>query len=82
MYALFEKNRMTSKFLYSAIVKADKTLLTSGVNRQMRNFFAYLRVAFNKVDEQRLGEVGSDRLCAEWYGITNSISNSDLIKKN
>lgn len=58
--------RMTSKFLFSAISRADRTLLTSGVNRQMRNFFAYLRIAFNKVDAQRLEEVGPDRLCAEW----------------
>lgn len=64
-------------------MKADKTLLTSGVNRQMRNFFAYLRVAFNKVDEQRLEEVGPDRLCAEWYyDIANSISNSYSLKKS
>lgn len=57
---------MTSKLLYSAIGRADRTLLTCGVNRQMRNFFAYLRIAFNKVDAQRLQEVGPDRLCAEW----------------
>lgn len=31
-----------------------------------RNLFAYLRIAFNKVDEARLAEVGPDRLCAEW----------------
>lgn len=58
---------MTSKLLFSAIGRADRTLLTCGVNRQMRNFFAYLRIAFNKVDAQRLQEVGPDRLCAEWY---------------
>lgn len=57
---------MTSKLLCSAIGRADKTLFSSGVSRQMRNFFAYLRVAFNKVDAQRLEEVGPDRLCAEW----------------
>lgn len=57
---------MTSKFLYSAFGRADQTFLNSNVNRQMRNFFAYLRVAFNKVDTQRLEEVGPDRLCAEW----------------
>lgn len=57
---------MTSKLLCSAIGRADRTLLTCGVNRQMRNFFAYLRIAFNKVDAQRLQEVGPDRLCAEW----------------
>lgn len=57
---------MTSKLLYSAIGRADRTLLTCGVNRQMRNFFAYLRIAFNKVDTHRLEEVGPDRLCAEW----------------
>lgn len=33
---------------------------------QTRDFFAYLRVAFNSVDQQRLQEVGPDRLCAEW----------------
>lgn len=58
---------MTSKLLFSAVGRADRTLLTSGVNRQMRNFFAYLRIAFNKVDAQRLQEVGPDRLCAEWF---------------
>lgn len=46
--------------------RADRTLLTCGINRQMRNFFAYLRIAFNKVDTARLEEVGPDRLCAEW----------------
>lgn len=34
--------------------------------RLQRNFFAYLRIAFNQVDEGRLAEVGPDRLCAEW----------------
>lgn len=57
---------MTSKLLYSAFGRTDRTLLTSDVNRQMRNFFAYLRVAFNKVDAHRLEEVGPDRLCGEW----------------
>lgn len=57
---------MTSKFLYSAIGRADKTFISSSVSRQMRNFFGYLRIAFNKVDTQRLEEVGPDRLCAEW----------------
>lgn len=60
---------MTSKLLYSAFGRADRPLFNSCINRQMRNFFAYLRVAFNKVDEQRLEEVGPDRLCAEWYVI-------------
>lgn len=57
---------MTSQFLYSTIGRADKTFISSGVSRQMRHFFGYLRVAFNKVDAQRLEEVGPDRLCAEW----------------
>lgn len=63
---------MTSKLLCSAFGRADKTLFNNGMNRQMRNFFAYLRIAFNKVDTQRLEEIGPNRLCAEWYG-TNFI---------
>lgn len=59
-------HKMTSKFLYSAIGRADKTIISSSVSRQMRHFFAYLRIAFNKVDAERLKEVGPDRLCAEW----------------
>lgn len=58
---------MTSKLLYTAFGRPDRTLFNNGMNRQMRNFFAYLRIAFNKVDEQRLQQVGPDRLCAEWY---------------
>lgn len=57
---------MTSKLLCSAFGGADRIMFSSGINRQMRNFFAYLRIAFNKVDTQRLEEVGPNRLCAEW----------------
>lgn len=60
---------MTSKLLYGAIGRGDRTLINCRINQQMRNFFGYLRVAFNKVDAQRLEEVGPDRLCAEWYDI-------------
>lgn len=52
---------------------ALRTLFSAGfssirqINRQQeRNFFGYLRIAFNRVDESRLKEVGPDRLCAEW----------------
>lgn len=31
-----------------------------------RSLFGYIRIAFNKVDEARLKEIGPDRLCAEW----------------
>ncbi|XP_031631576.1 ATP synthase subunit s, mitochondrial isoform X2 [Contarinia nasturtii] len=62
---------MTSKLICTAF--GDFTMFNSSVNRQMRSFFAYLRVAFNKVDTQRLEEVGPNQLCAEWY---NSLSNT------
>ncbi|XP_031631565.1 ATP synthase subunit s, mitochondrial isoform X1 [Contarinia nasturtii] len=55
---------MTSKLICTAF--GDFTMFNSSVNRQMRSFFAYLRVAFNKVDTQRLEEVGPNQLCAEW----------------
>ena len=35
-------------------------------SKAIRNFFAYFRIAFNSVDEDRLKSVGPDRLCAEW----------------
>lgn len=31
-----------------------------------RNLWAYVAIAFNKVDNDRLSLVGPDRLCAEW----------------
>ena len=31
-----------------------------------REFWAWINIIFNKVDEQRLKVVGPDRLCAEW----------------
>lgn len=56
---------MSSKIFYGLIGKVDQSAWTIGV-QQIRGFFAYLRVAFNSVDQQRLQEVGPDRLCAEW----------------
>lgn len=53
---------MSSKFLRFVRKDFDRIVGKS----QTRNFFAYLRVAFNGVDQQRLQEVGPDRLCAEW----------------
>lgn len=43
-----------------------KTIKNAVNTPLQRNFFAYLRIAFNKVDEGRLAEVGPDRLCSEW----------------
>lgn len=31
-----------------------------------RNMWAFVNIAFNSVDKERLKEVGPDRLCAEW----------------
>lgn len=53
---------MSSKFLRFVPNNLDQ-IVGKG---QTRNFFAYLRIAFNSVDQQRLQEVGPDRLCAEW----------------
>lgn len=33
---------------------------------QIRTFWEYVNIAFNRVDADRLKEVGPDRLCAEW----------------
>lgn len=54
------------RLLCSAIGKCNKSFIGHDVNYQIRSFFAILRVAFNRVDSQRLKEVGPDRLCAEW----------------
>lgn len=51
------------------VVNSLKTIITSSqpINTtQYRNFFPYLRIAFNQVDTERLKDVGPDRLCAEW----------------
>lgn len=53
---------MSSKFLRFIPKHFDQIVKKS----QSRNFFAYLRVAFNSVDQQRLQEAGPDCLCAEW----------------
>lgn len=53
---------MSSKLLRFIPKNVDQFVGTG----QTRNFFAYLRIAFNGVDQQRLQEVGPDRLCAEW----------------
>lgn len=48
----------------------------------IRPFFAYFRVSFNTVDEDRLLQVGPDRLCAEWLlknGATVSFVNGSPI---
>lgn len=31
-----------------------------------RNFWAWLNIIFNRVDEQRIQQFGPDRVCAEW----------------
>lgn len=55
------------KSISSALKRCDYSIVNNVlVNQQARKFFAYLRIAFNKVDEHRLQEVGPDRLCAEW----------------
>lgn len=53
---------MSSKFIRFIPKCVDQIVGKS----QTRNFFAYLRIAFNSVDQERLQEVGPDRLCAEW----------------
>lgn len=56
-----------SKRWFSLLPIASNRLLSVAVQKiGNRSLFAYLRVAFNKVDEARLEEVGPDRLCAEW----------------
>lgn len=54
------------RLLGSTLAKHSGTRVDRDVGQQMRGFFAYLRVAFNQVDKQRLEEIGPDRLCAEW----------------
>lgn len=59
---------MSSRLL-SLLPIASNRLLSVIVHKitNHRTLFAYLHVAFNKVDQSRLEEVGPDRLCAEWY---------------
>lgn len=52
----------TARFLKRSAAKQPATIITN----QYRNFFPYLRIAFNAVDMDRLKAVGPDRLCAEW----------------
>lgn len=54
------------RILGSTLGKYSGTRIEHDVGQQMRSFFALLRVAFNRVDAQRLNEIGPDRLCAEW----------------
>lgn len=54
------------RLLGSTFCKYSGTRIEHDVGQQMRSFFGLLRVAFNKVDKQRLQEIGPDRLCAEW----------------
>lgn len=56
-----------SQRLFSLLPIASNRLLGSAVQKiGNRSLFGYLRVAFNRVDQSRLAEVGPDRLCAEW----------------
>lgn len=54
------------RLLGSTLVKYSGTRVEHDIAQQMRSFFKLLRVAFNRVDLQRLEQVGPDRLCAEW----------------
>lgn len=55
-----------------AFVKTTKLLTLNAPNLNhfqlqfSRNFFGYFRIAFNRVDKDRLESVGPDRLCSEW----------------
>lgn len=54
------------RILASSLGKYGGPQINRNVGQQTRDFFALLRAAFNRVDIQRLKEVGPDRLCAEW----------------
>lgn len=59
---------MAFKF-YNNIWKTHQHLLSSSIttNQQsIKKLWAYVAIAFNKVDTERLKLVGPDRLCAEW----------------
>lgn len=57
-----------SQRLFSLISIASNRLPSATIQQiSNRSLFAYLRIAFNKVDQARLAEVGPDRLCAEWF---------------
>lgn len=47
----------------------DKILKIAGINTNFqfkRHLWPYVNIAFNRVDLQRLQDVGPDRTCAEW----------------
>lgn len=50
--------------MFSPIVKISK--FSSNLRPLHRNLMWLVHSAFNKVDTKRLGDVGPDRLCAEW----------------
>lgn len=52
-----------------AFLKTSKLFMLNPKTNELqfrRNFFGYFRIAFNRVDMDRLQTVGPDRLCSEW----------------
>ncbi|XP_037818130.1 ATP synthase subunit s, mitochondrial-like [Lucilia sericata] len=60
MTMLHQINHFGSKILQNGL----KLSATSAATR--KSLWGYVDIAFNQVDSNRLQEVGSDRLCAEW----------------
>ncbi|KAM7342765.1 ATP synthase subunit s, mitochondrial [Cochliomyia hominivorax] len=64
MTIIHKINHLGSKFV--------QNLVTNGVKRpvvldsQRKSLWGYVAIAFNRVDTDRLQQVGPDRLCAEW----------------
>lgn len=58
-------------FLIKRITKLPSEIKPHHLNglksiQDVRTFFGYFRIAFNNVDQDRLKQVGPDRLCSEW----------------
>ena len=61
------------------------SVLKNVSNKNSRNLFSWLHPFFNKVDRNRIKEVGPDRACAEWLlknGASVKWSNSDKFLKD
>ncbi|XP_046422220.1 ATP synthase subunit s, mitochondrial [Neodiprion fabricii] len=49
-----------------AIMKSFRSSLIPAQSKSHRSFFYWITIMFNRVDENRVKEVGPDRACAEW----------------
>lgn len=61
MTILHKINRLSTKFVQNIATNGMKS-----PDLQNKSLWGYVAIAFNRVDTDRLLQVGPDRLCAEW----------------